>query len=91
MPAKAKYLSSGWNRFSRVTAAILGTYAATVFLHMAIADAVVDDTPVLLTSTFSTFMVWCGLMVMVFMIKKTWLSWAILLGIVLISSLILFM
>lgn len=90
MPANAKYLSSGWARFSKIMAAIFGAYFATMFIHMAIAKNAPNDTPVLLTSTYSTFLVWCGFMVMVFLIKRAWVSWALLLLIILLSSLLIF-
>ena len=91
MPAKAEYLSNGWVRFSKVLAAILGAYVATMFLHIAIAKNVANDAPIILTSTYTTFLVWCGLMIMVYMIRKAWVSWAILFSIILISGLLIFM
>ncbi len=90
MPAKAKYLSSGWTRFSKVMAAIFGAYFATILAHLAIASKVPNDTPVLLTSTYSAFLVWCGLMVMIYMIEKAWISWAILLTVILLSLVLIF-
>ncbi|MEL6719290.1 MAG: hypothetical protein AAFP82_11285 [Bacteroidota bacterium] len=91
MPAKTQYLSSNWVRFSKIMAAIFGAYAAAVLGHTALASAVPNDTPVLLTSTFSLFWVWCGLMVMVFLIKRAWVSWAVLLSVILVSSLVIFL
>ncbi|MEL6673059.1 MAG: hypothetical protein AAFR61_12735 [Bacteroidota bacterium] len=86
MPAKAKYLSSGWVQFSKLMAAIFGCYIASTMLHISFAKSVVDDTPVLLTSAYSFFLVWVGLMIMVYMIKRAWISWAILAGITLIGT-----
>ncbi|MEL6562263.1 MAG: hypothetical protein AAFQ94_29090 [Bacteroidota bacterium] len=91
MPAKKKYLSSGWKRVSKILAVIFGAYAATALLHIAIAKSVIDDTPVLLTSTFTSFICWVGLMVMIYLIKKAWVSWSILLVIISISSVIIYM
>ncbi|MEM9299370.1 MAG: hypothetical protein AAGA64_13395 [Bacteroidota bacterium] len=91
MPARAKYLSSGWSRFGKVLAIIFGAYAATAFLHIALAKNVTDDTPVLLTSTYSSFLTWVGFMVMVFLVKKAWKAWCILLGVIALSSLLIFM
>lgn len=67
-------------------AIIFGAYAATATLHIAIAKNVANDTPVLLTSTFTSFFVWVGLMIMVYMIRRAWVSWGILFLIVGISS-----
>ena len=90
MPAKAKYLSSGWTRFSKVMAAIFGAYFATMTFHIAIAKNVPNDTPVLLTSVYSTFLIWCGLMIMIFLVKKAWVSWVILVSIILSGGLLIF-
>lgn len=84
MPAKAKYLSSGWTRFSRVMAAIFGAYVASMFIHIALAKSVPDDTPVLLTSTYTAFLGWVGFMIMIYLVKKVWISWLVL---VLVSGL----
>ncbi|MEM9721900.1 MAG: hypothetical protein AAGA10_21725 [Bacteroidota bacterium] len=91
MPAKAKYLSNGWVRFSKFMAAFFGAYLATMLSHMAIAKNVPNDTPVLLTSIYSGFIVWVGFMIMVYLIKKAWISWAILLSVCLVSSLLIFL
>ncbi|MEM0941109.1 MAG: hypothetical protein AAF600_12750 [Bacteroidota bacterium] len=90
MPAKKQYLSSGWRRLSKVLAIIFGAYAATATLHIALAKNVPNDTPVLLTSTYSSFLCWVGLMIMVFMIKRAWVGWSILIAIAGISSLLIF-
>lgn len=90
MPAKKKYLSSGWTRFSKVMAIIFGAYAATFTLHIALAKIVPDDTPVLLTSVFTSFFCWVGLMVMVYMIRRAWVGWSVLLMIISVSSLIIY-
>lgn len=84
MPANKKYLlKSGWARASKVLAAILGSLAACLALHMALALWVGFDY-VLPTSTFSVFIVWTGLMLLVYRIEKPWKSWAVLLIILLI-------
>ena len=84
MPANKKYLlKSGWARASKVLAAILGSLAASLALHMALALWVGFDY-VLPTSTFSVFIVWTGLMLLVYRIEKPWKSWAVLLIILLI-------
>ncbi|WKN42994.1 hypothetical protein [Tunicatimonas pelagia] len=84
MPAKAKYLSSGWARFSRVTAAIVGSYVVTMLLHVAAAKVAPNNTPVILTAAYSSFLVWVGLMVLAFWMKKVahvWSLYALLTGI----------
>ena len=91
MPAKKKYLSSGWQRFSKVMAVILGAYVASAMLHIALAKNVPDDTPILLTSTFTSFICWVGLMIMVYMIKKAWVAWGILFGVIAVSGALIFL
>ncbi|MEL7533034.1 MAG: hypothetical protein AAFN10_17085 [Bacteroidota bacterium] len=91
MPAKAKYLSSGWRRTSKVLAATLGAYATTMFIHSALAKVAPDDTPVLLTATFTGFFLWVGFMIMVYMIEKAWISWTILLSLCGLSALLIFL
>lgn len=91
MPAKKKYLSNGWKRLSKIFAIIFGAYAATATFHIALAKNVPDDTPVLLTSTYTSFLVWIGLMVMVYLVRRAWVAWSILFGIITISSLLIFL
>jgi hypothetical protein len=90
MPAKKEYLSSGWKRFSKLAAAIFGAYMATMMVHMAIAKNVPNDLPVLLTATYSAFFVWVGLMIMVYLIPKAWISWAILVLVSVLSAALIF-
>ena len=88
MHAKKKYLSNGWQRLSKVLAMFFGAYAATAALHIAIAKNVTNDVPILLTSTYTSFILWVGLMVMVFIIKRAWIAWSVLSGIVVFSGLL---
>lgn len=84
MPANKKYLlKSGWAKASKVLAAIPGCLAASLALHMALALWLGFDY-VIPTSTFSVFIVWTGLMLLVYRIEKPWKSWAMLLIILLI-------
>ncbi|MEM6634042.1 MAG: hypothetical protein AAF694_30480, partial [Bacteroidota bacterium] len=66
-------------------------YFATMFLHLAVAKSVPVDTPVLLTSTYSSFLIWVGLMIMVFLVKRAWISWAVLLLISGLGALLIFL
>lgn len=87
MPAKTKYLTtSGWKRFSKIIATIFGAYAASVLLHIVFIKNMENDAVALLTSAFSIYFFWVGFMVMVYLVKRVWISWAILLSVILISS-----
>lgn len=77
MPAKEKYLSSGWSRFSKVTAAILGGYLVTMLIHIAAAKIPEDDTNLIITTAYSSFLMWVGFMILAFFIKKAWQVWTL--------------
>ena len=77
MPAKKKYLSGPWKRVSKITAAILGGYVLTMMIHVVTAKVVVDDTPVIMTTAYSSFLMWAGFMVLAFFIRKAWHVWGI--------------
>lgn len=77
MPAKQKYLSSTWKRVSKVTAAIVGSYILTMLIHVVTAKVVTDETPVIMTTAYSSFLMWVGFMVLAFFIRKAWHVWGI--------------
>ena len=88
MPANKKYLTpSAWQRFAKITAAILGGFMVTIMFHMALASWF-DRVTVIITSTFSAFVLWAVLMVVAFLGKNGWKTWfyylvaALLLGVI---------
>jgi len=86
MPANKKYLThSPTQRFAKITAAILGALIVTVLFHMALASWF-NHVAVIITSTFSAFILWAVLMVVAFLGKNGWKVW----GIYLLASLVLF-
>ena len=77
MPAHPKYLNTNfWSRFSKITAAILGSFMVTILLHLAIASWS-DHVTVIITSTYSAFILWAVLMIFTFLAKNGWKVWAI--------------
>ena len=85
MPANKKYLTpSPWQRFAKITAAIFGGLMVSVLFHMALASWV-NHVTVIITSTFSAFILWAILMVVGFLGKNGWKTW----GIYLLTSLLL--
>ncbi|HET8736332.1 MAG TPA: hypothetical protein VFM69_07020 [Pricia sp.] len=77
MPANKKYLTkSPWQRFAKISAAILGSWLVTVLLHLALAGWF-DRQTVLITSTYSTFILWAALMILAFLGKNGWKVWLI--------------
>ena len=86
MPANKKYLTpSTSQRFAKISAAILGGLIDAVMFHMALASWF-DHVTVIITSTFSAFILWAILMVVAFLGKNGWKIW----GIYLLASLVLF-
>ncbi|MEC3965229.1 hypothetical protein [Flagellimonas halotolerans] len=85
MPANKKYLTpSPWQRFAKISAAIFGGFIVAIMFHMALASWF-DHVAVIITSTFSAFVLWAVLMVVAFMGKNGWKVW----GIYLLASIVL--
>lgn len=77
MPANVKYLTpSPWQRFAKISAGILGGYLVAMSLHVALA-AWMNHVNILITSTFSGFILWTILMILAFLSKNGWLTWLI--------------
>lgn len=91
MPAKKEYLSGPWSRFSKLMAALFGAYVAAILLHVALAKvAVPNESPVVLSASYTGFVAWVGLMILVYFVKKAWHAWLLLLAISFFSGLIIF-
>lgn len=90
MPANPKYLSSNWQRFAKITAGFLGGYLVTVTFHMAIGFWI-DRINVIITSTFTGFILWAILMVVAFLAKNGWKIWGIYLLLCLLFSFIMYL
>ncbi|MEO7978315.1 hypothetical protein [Flavobacterium sp.] len=91
MPANPKYLTqSKWQRFAKITAAILGGYFVSVTFHLALA-VWFNRANILMTMAFSGFILWVVLMVIAFLAKSGWKIWGIYLFITLICSLIIYL
>ncbi len=90
MPANPKYLtSSGWVRFSRIMSGFVGGFAVTIGLHLVL-TLWVDRATVIITSTYSGFILWAILLMTAFLIRRAWMVWAIYLGLILVFAIILF-
>lgn len=77
MPANPKYLTPHfWSRFAKISASILGGLLVSVTLHMALASWF-NRAAVVITSTFSAFLVWVILMIVAFLAKNGWKIWAL--------------
>jgi len=90
MPANSKYLTqSKWQRFGKITTGILGGYLVSQTLHLAVA-AYTNHVVVLITSTFSLFIIWAALLICAFLAKNVWKIWGIYLGFCLVFSILIY-
>lgn len=89
MPANSKYLSSPKQRLLKVTAGILGGYLVTVTLHLALAY-VFDHVTIIVTSSYTGFILWVILMILAFLVKNGWKIWAIYLTFSILFSIIIY-
>ena len=91
MPANPKYLTqSNWQRFAKITAAILGGYFVSVTFHLALASWF-NRANVLMTMAFSGFILWVTLMVVAFLAKSGWKIWGIYILLTFVFSLFIYL
>lgn len=86
MPANLKYLSSPSQRFAKITAGFFGGYMVSISFHLLLAGWLAREI-VIITMTFTGFLLWCGLLVLAFIAKRGWVIWGLYLGISLLCSL----
>lgn len=91
MPANKKYLiKSGWIITSKLLAAFLASYIAMSALFMALL-VWLDSEVVFWTGSYLSFILWIAMMLLVYQIKKAWVSWLIFAGITLASVFVLYL
>lgn len=89
MPANTKYLSSGGQRFLKISAGILGGFIITILFHNAIGSMLEFKGGLIITSGYTSFILWAALMVFAFMVRNGWKVWGFyLLAIVLLGAVI---
>ncbi|PIB34777.1 hypothetical protein BFP72_04840 [Reichenbachiella sp. 5M10] len=77
MPANPKYLTSSIHqRVAKISAAILGGYILSTVTHLALASWF-DKATILITATYSGFILWAILMIIAFIGKNGWITWGI--------------
>ncbi len=84
MPAKQKYLSSPGQRALKISAGLIGGYALSTSLHLALALIPGIGFNLLVSGTFTGFLFWAVFMVLAFLARNGWKVW----GIYLLFSLI---
>lgn len=75
MPANKKYLSSGWQRFAKVTAALIGALLLVSFFFAALAFWLPDYKIAVVTSVYALFPLWVVLMIIPFLFENGWKCW----------------
>ncbi|WP_136464876.1 hypothetical protein [Flagellimonas onchidii] len=91
MPANTKYLTqNNWQKFAKISAAILGSYMVTSTFHIALASWF-DHVTVIITSTYSAFILWAVLMACSFLSRNGWKLWGIYLLVSLVLSLLTYL
>lgn len=90
MPANKKYLTKSVSqRIAKISAGLIGGYLVTVSLHMALSYWI-DHVNVLLTLRFGGFILWAGLLILAFIGKNGWKTWAVYLLVTLVFSIIIY-
>ena len=90
MPANKKYLSSPRQRALKITAGILGGLIITILFHNAFASLLEEKGWLIITSAYSSFLVWALLMVIAFMSKNGWKIWGIYLSLIILFSITIY-
>ncbi len=84
MPANVKYLTkSPWQRFAKLSAGLVGGYLVSMAFHVALATWI-NRPVVIISSTYTAFLLWVGLFIVAFLIRNGWKIW----GLYLLSTLI---
>jgi hypothetical protein len=76
MPANPKYLTqSRWQRVAKVSASTLGGFLVSASFHLMWAAWAGDRKSVLITYSYTLFLLWCTLMLLAFLFKNGWTCW----------------
>jgi hypothetical protein len=77
MPANPKYLSSPGHRILKITAGILGGYLISVLFHNAIGSMLEEKGALIITTGYTSFIVWAAMLIFAFMGKNGWKVWGL--------------
>ncbi len=91
MPAKKEYLSSPSQKALKVSAAILGGYFVSASFHLMLASVTGHKEIIMLTSTFSLFLMWGIVMIITFLAHNGWTIWGLYLGLTLLFLLLTYL
>ncbi|MEM9919523.1 MAG: hypothetical protein AAF990_15605 [Bacteroidota bacterium] len=76
---------SKWQRFAKITAGFIGGFGVSAAIHIVLAIWF-DRSIVLITSSFSSFLLWSVLFVVAYIPRNGWRVWAIYLSIILLCG-----
>jgi hypothetical protein len=89
MPANPKYLTtSPKQRFAKISAGILGGYLISALLHMSLALWFPASWSILISSIYTHFLLWCGLLIIPFLFENGWKAWTIYLLVIALLSVV---
>ncbi|GAB3504972.1 hypothetical protein [Emticicia fontis] len=93
MPAKKEYLTSPGQRAIKIATAILGGYFLSITFHLFIAALLPGEgrNIVMLTSTFTLFLLWGILMILPFLSKSAWKILGLYILLTIIFSIIIYL
>ncbi|GAB3416391.1 hypothetical protein [Niabella aquatica] len=91
MPADKKYLSSLGQRILKISAGFLGGYLVAILFHNAIGILLKNKDGLIITSAYTTFLLWAILMVIAFLAKSGWKVWGVYLLLIIIFAAIIFL
>jgi len=72
MPANSKYLTTKGQRAVKIVTALLGGYLLSASFHLFLAVFPATRDVVIILSSFSFFLIWGGLMIVVFLARNAW-------------------
>ncbi len=77
MPANPKYLTPpGWPRIAKISSAVVGGFLVSASFHLLVAVWTGYRVVVLLTYSYTLFIMWCALMLVAFLFHSGWKCWA---------------
>lgn len=91
MPANQKHLSSPGQRILKTTAGILGGFLVTIFFHNALGSLLEQKGALIITTAYTSFILWAALLVIAFLSKNGWKVWGIYLLLTLIFGVVIFL
>ena len=91
MPANPKHLSGTGQRILKITAGILGGLLVSIFFHNAFGSLLEDKGALIVTSAYSSYILWAILLTIAFLSKNGWKIWGIYLLLIIIFGTVIFL